>query len=51
MPPQLHHGLGHDPRALEINEASLGADHPNTILVRDNLASLLGAMQPPPAPS
>ena len=31
-------------RALEIFEASLGADHPNTVIVRKNLESLLDEM-------
>ena len=31
-------------RALEICEASLGAEHPNTVIVRKNLESLLDEM-------
>ena len=31
-------------RALKINEASYGPDHPNTVTAQENLAALLAAL-------
>lgn len=35
-------------RAIEIGEATLGKDHPNTVTFRENLDSLLSEMKSSP---